>query len=62
MAYKLSIRIYQLILDKIYSDYGGIPMALRPGSRIETGIEPLFDATEAVRSVANIADAYFLRS
>lgn len=61
MAGVLGIQVYNLVLDKVYSDYGGIPMLVAPGSRMETGREPVADATRAIQTAANLAEAYFLR-
>lgn len=60
LAYKLNISLYQLVLDKVYSDYGGIPMEKSPGSRLETGRSPVIDATKAIRAAADLAHAFFL--
>ena len=60
-AYILDNEIYQLGLDKVHSDYGGIPMGLAPGSRLETGATPIFDATRANRSIAELAFAFYVR-
>jgi hypothetical protein len=57
----LGIGVYNLVLDKVYSDYGGIPMAHAPGSRMETGIEPVADAGPALRTGSDLAQAFFLR-
>lgn len=54
------VALHRLIVDKIHSDYGGIPMALQPGSKIENGTQPIVDATEANRACAAIADALYL--
>jgi hypothetical protein len=61
LAETLGIQVYKLVLDKVYSDYGGIPMALAPGSRLETGAEPVADASAALRTAADLAHAFFLR-
>ncbi|WP_280149577.1 hypothetical protein [Bacillus safensis] len=60
MAYKLNISLYKLILDKMESDYGGIPMALRPGSRLENNRTPIFDATNAIKTISDISEKYYL--
>jgi hypothetical protein len=54
-AYATNIGLYQLGLDKVHSDYGGVPMALRPGSRLETAATPLVDSTNLNRIVALVA-------
>lgn len=59
-AYALNIGIYQLGIDKVHSDYGGIPMKLKPGSRMENGTEPIVDATNLNRMLAFIAALYFV--
>lgn len=61
MANTLDIGVYKLVLDKVYSDYGGVPMEFQPGSRIETGNEPVLDATPAIETIAGIAEKYYLR-
>lgn len=58
-AYALNIGIYQLGLDKVHSDYGGIPMKIKPGSRLENGIEPIVDATNLNRMLALMAGVYY---
>lgn len=58
-AYVSNVEVYQLGLDKVHSDYGGIPMALAPGSRLETGAAPIVDATRLNRTLAEIAFAYY---
>lgn len=52
--------LHQLIIDKIHSDYGGVPMVLAPGSRLESGIQPIADSTEANRTCAALANALYL--
>lgn len=54
------IQLHRLIIDKIHSDYGGIPMALAPGSRLESGIAPIVDSTEANRTCGQVAAALYL--
>lgn len=58
-AYALNIGIYQLGIDKVHSDYGGVPMALKPGSRLETGTKPVVDATNVNRMLAVLAGLFF---
>ena len=58
-AYISNVEVYQLGLDKVHSDYGGIPMKLAPGSRLETGGTPIIDSTRLNRGVAEIAFAYY---
>lgn len=62
MANELDISLYELVVDKVYSDYGGIPMQQAPGSRLETGAEPEVDAGRAIRSLGDVAEAFYLRS
>ena len=50
---------YQLGLDKVNSDYGGIPMQLAPGSRLETGATPIVDATRCNRALAELSFGYY---
>ncbi len=59
LSYILNIEIYQLGLDKVHSDYGGIPMKLKPGSKLETGIDPIKSAFRANRTLAEIAVAFY---
>lgn len=54
------VRLHRLIIDKIHSDYGGVPMAVAPGSRIETGINPVFDSTAVNRTCGDVASALYL--
>jgi hypothetical protein len=54
------IAIHRLIMDKVHSDYGGIPMKLRPGSRLENGAEPVVDATLANQTCSDLAYALFV--
>ncbi|MGQ2370574.1 hypothetical protein ACT53J_07115 [Citrobacter braakii] len=58
-AYISNVEVYQLGLDKVHSDYGGIPMKLAPGSRLETGATPIVDSTRLNQSLAEIAFAYY---
>ena len=58
-AYALNIGIYQLGLDKVHSDYGGIPMNVAPGSRLETGAHPIVDATNLNRILALLASLFY---
>jgi len=55
-----NIGIYKLGLDKVHSDYGGIPMKLAPGSRLEDGATPVADATRCNQTLGEIANAYYL--
>lgn len=61
LGHQLGINLYRQILDKVYSDYGGIPMGLQPGSRIETGREPVVDAARAIQTAADLAEIFYLR-
>jgi hypothetical protein len=58
-AYISNVEVYQLGLDKVHSDYGGVPMAMAPGSRLETGAHPILDSTRLNRTLAEIAFAYY---
>jgi len=58
-AYILDIGMYQLGIDKVHSDYGGIPMALAPGSKLETGISPIVDSTRANQVLAELAVLFY---
>jgi hypothetical protein len=60
LAHILGIDIYQLGLDNVHSDYGGIPMKRAPGSRLENGIEPIADATRLNRTLAELAFAFYM--
>lgn len=59
-AYLLNVGIYQLGLDKVHSDYGGVPMALAPGSKLETGISPIASAARANQTLAEVAFAFYV--
>lgn len=54
------IGIYKLGLDKVHSDYGGVPMQLAPGSRLENDATPLADAWRCNQTLGEIADMYYL--
>lgn len=54
------IGIYKLGLDKVHSDYGGVPMKLAPGSRMENAAKPIADAWRCNQTLGEIADAYYL--
>ena len=58
-AYVLGIPIHQLGIDKVHSDYGGVPMALAPGSRLETGISPQVDSRAANQTLARLAVLFY---
>jgi hypothetical protein len=55
------IGIYKLGLDKVHSDYGGIPMKLAPGSRLENGAKPVADAWKCNETLGIIADIFYLK-
>lgn len=59
LAHILGLEIYQLGLDKVHSDYGGIPMKLSPGSMLENGEQPIKSAFRANRTLAEIAVALY---
>ncbi len=54
------IAIYKLGLDKVHSDYGGIPMRLAPGSRLEDGATPVADAWRCNQTLGEVADMLYL--
>lgn len=55
-----NIGIYKLGLDKVHSDYGGIPMKLAPGSRLETGDQPVVDAWRCNQTLGELAKILYL--
>ena len=55
-----NVAIYKLGLDKVHSDYGGVPMALAPGSRMETGVEPAADAWRCNQTLGEVANLFYL--
>jgi hypothetical protein len=59
LAYLLNVEMYQLSLDKVHSDYSGVPMRLAPGSRLESGATPVVDSTRLNRAVAELAFAFY---
>jgi hypothetical protein len=54
------IAIHGLIMDKVHSDYGGIPIKLRLGSMLENGASPIVDATRANQTCADPAYAMYV--
>lgn len=58
-AYFLNYDIYHLAIDKVHSDYGGVPMKLAPGSKMETGIKPLVDSTRANITLAELTMGFY---
>jgi hypothetical protein len=54
------IGIYKLGLDKVHSDYGGVPMKLAPGSRLENDATPVADAWRCNQTLGEIANQYYL--
>ncbi len=54
------IGIYKLGLDKVHSDYGGVPMNLAPGSRLENDATPVADAWRCNQTLGEIADTFYL--
>lgn len=54
------IGIYKLGLDKVHSDYGGIPMKLAPGSRLENDMSPIVEAWRCNQTLGEVADIYYL--
>ena len=59
-AYLNNIEIYQLGIDKAHSDYGGVPMRLAPGSRLENAASPVVDSTRFNRALAELSFAYYI--
>lgn len=59
LAHILNIEIYQLSLDKLHSDYGGVPMKLKPGSKLENEAQPVKNAYLANLTLAEIAVAFY---
>ncbi|AFM20288.1 hypothetical protein Mycch_5653 (plasmid) [Mycolicibacterium chubuense NBB4] len=59
-AYLANIDAYKLSLDKVHSDYSGVPLALMAGSRMENGIEPRVSADNANRALAELAFAFYI--
>jgi hypothetical protein len=55
-----NIAIYKLGLDKVHSDYGGVPMRVAPGSRLENGTDPLADAWKCNQTLGEIAKTFYL--
>jgi hypothetical protein len=55
-----NIGIYKLGLDKVHSDYGGIPMKLAPGSRLENGAKPIADAWRCNQTLGDVATLLYL--
>ncbi len=58
-AHIMNITAYQLGIDKVHSDYGGIPTKFAPGSRLETGISPIVDSMRANQTLAELAVAFY---
>lgn len=54
------IAVYKLGLDKVHSDYGGIPMSLAPGSRLENDATPVADAWRCNQTLGEVADIFYL--
>lgn len=54
------IGIYKLGLDKVHSDYGGVPMKIAPGSRLEDGAKPVADAWRCNQTLGEVADILYL--
>jgi hypothetical protein len=59
-AYISNVEVYQLGLDKVHSDYGGVPMKLGAGSRLENGAEPIVDSSRVNRAIAELAFAFYV--
>lgn len=54
------IGIYKLGLDKVHSDYGGVPMKLAPGSALENGAVPVADARRCNETLGQVANLLYL--
>jgi len=54
------IGIYKLGLDKVHSDYGGVPMKLAPGSRLEDDATPVAGSWRCNQTLGEIADLFYL--
>ncbi len=59
-AYVMGIRQWEYAIDKVHSDYGGIPMRRAPGSRLENGAVPVVDATLANITLTEAAVRFYL--
>ena len=59
-AFLNNIGIYQLGIDKVHSDYGGIPMTIAPGSRLEDASKPIVDSSRFNRALAELAFAFYV--
>lgn len=55
-----NVAIYKLGLDKVHSDYGGVPMRVAPGSRMEDGASPVADSWRCNQTLGEIANLYYL--
>jgi hypothetical protein len=55
-----NIGIYKLGLDKVHSDYAGIPMKVAPGSRMEDGSKPIADAWRCNQTLGEVAKILYL--
>jgi hypothetical protein len=54
------VGLYKLALDKVHSDYGGVPMRLAPGSRLEDDAKAVADAWNCNKTLGDIANAMYL--
>lgn len=52
--------VFKLGLDKVHSDYGGIPMKLAPGSRLENDASPVVDSWRGNQTLGEIANIFYL--
>jgi hypothetical protein len=59
LAYIFGVSLYQLGLDKVHSDYSGIPMKKAPGSRLETGSDAIYSSRRANETLAQLAVAFY---
>lgn len=59
LAHVLNVEHYQLVLDKLYSDYSEIPMKMERGSQLENGISAKKSAYRANQTLARIALVFY---
>lgn len=59
-AYISGVESYRLSLDKVHSDYSGVPLRRGAGSRMETGSVPILDADRANLALADLSLIFYL--
>lgn len=59
LAHTINVELYQLVLDKLYSDYGEVPMKPQRGSQLENGKKAFRNAYLANKTLADIAVSYY---